>query len=760
MDDLQKNSSENLQLETPATELGDCRRRKAVDLVAGFGTLLVAIGLWLLPRWWSPLKSYQLKLDLLLLTVWLGGMFASVRFWWQSPDSATSSAGSGRTSRRQVAALCLLGLVLILFVLTTVIHLPRYYFIGWPGGLSPLSLLPRSGIFHFMLLSWLAVPLFARPALRRHLDRWLLAIFMLSQLLCAAALLRRTGGATLYSDDHPSFLFRLAEFWGSFPWLENYVPHWNAGVVNSVLVSSGTTGFAWAAAPLWWLADPHVVYTWALLLVQIVAIPWLTFWALRTAGLSRSGALAGGLLSLAAGRLFFVWMLHFGTVGAGLSWAVLPAAFTFLYAVAILGRTGRGATLGLILSMFFMAQWPPTMLIGLPMILLALIGWRRWLPRAKSRLVLLGSGLLVALLLGHNLVVAALGKDLLTFTTTPAGVPLTFKTLLRQFVNVLSPCLVELHPLVAVFGIGGALLLPWKRLRRWTVVTLAFMALLFSAGPLLAPRMQLERSAIAAGALAVVPAAVWLRRIWQCRTRRAVPLQAAAIALLVLGGVNTARIYYSRGYAPYVALQPSIREFADWIRNNVPEDGRLLFAGDTVHFYGRGHIAYLPILTGREMMSCDYYGFPPGMVEMDYPPKASRSAPGGMHGFMQLHGATHVVAFRPHYLEYLRSEPDLFHAVANFTSETGDTFHVFEVLQAGSRFLEGQGQIRAGFNRWQVALTEPLPEQVVIAYNWHERLTVEAPAEIFPYDTGRGATFIGIKPHGAQNVKIRYRNRF
>jgi hypothetical protein len=554
-------------------------------------------------------------------------------------------------------------------------------------------------------------------------------------------------------------MFRLSEFWGAFPWRENYVPHWNAGVVNSVLVSSGTTGYAWAAAPLWWLFPPHVVYTWALILVQIVAVPWVTVWALRTMGLGRDGAFAGGILSLCAGRLFFVWMLHFGTAGAGLSWALLPAAFAFLYAVAVRRQASASAAAGLVLSMFFLAQWPPSMVAGVPFLLLALWSWRRWWP-GRARWVLVGGGSLVVALLAHTIVVAALGKDLLAYTLAPAKDPFSLLAVLRRLQDAVAPGVVELHPLVAVFGVAGVWVLPWKRLRAWTLVTLLALVGVFSIGPTLAPRMQLERMAIAAGALALVPAACWLRRIWSARAPSAAALQAATVALLVMGVANTARIYGGQGFAPFVALRPSVVKLADWVRANVPPDGRLLFAGRTVHAYGRGHIAYLPVLAGREMMACDYYGFPVGMVEMDYPPRAARSLPGGLHGFMKLHGVTHVVTYHKNYLDHFRAETAQFREVAWIDSEAGGGFAIFEVLGSGGRFLEGEGTVRADFNRWDVAFAGTPPDRAIIAYNWHDRLVAEPPAEVFPHDTGLGATFIGIRPNGARDVCVRYRNRF
>ena len=53
--------------------------------------------------------------------------------------------------------------------------------------------------------------------------------------------------------------------------------------------------------------------------------------------------------------------------------------------------------------------------------------------------------------------------------------------------------------------------------------------------------------------------------------------------------------------------------------------GSSLFAGETVHGYGGGHVAVLAYLTGRQMMACDYYAFSPDLVEYNYPPREWRA---------------------------------------------------------------------------------------------------------------------------------------
>lgn len=723
-----------------------------------FATVLLSLALWLLPDWWRAYTPFHLKRDLLLVVLELTALSAGAWAGALRLHPQTSGQTRGRLSREAWG----LGLLLLAVSLATFAHMSRFFFIAWGFSLESLRALTRSGPAQLIVLSSVLAATLTRWDARRWLTPALGLLLVATQAACAVVLWRTTGGLAVYSDDHPSFLFRLAEFWGSFPWRENYVPYWNAGVVNSVLVSSGTTGYAWLAAPLWWLFPPHAVHTPALILVFVVLIPWITVWALRTVGLGRAGALAGGLLALSTDRNYHVWLLHFGTVGAALSWSMVPAAFAFLHAVAVQRRATPLAFLGLAFTMFFAAQWPPTLMVcaGFGVLALASVG-RWWKTRAGGHL--LGAGLLVGLLLAHSVVAVLGGKDLLGYTLGNAARPHGWSVWLHQFHRCVGLELPELHPVVFAFGVAGAVALPWKRLRRWTCAALLFLVVLATLGPTVAPRLQLERMAVAASCLAIVPAACWLRRVWNVRATgragiAATGLQAMTLALLILGATNAVRIYGSRGFAPFTGMRPSVRHLADWIHTNVPEDGRLLFAGLAVHAYGRGHVAYLPLLTGREMMACDYYGFPPGMVEMDYPPRAAKER--GVPEFLRLHGVTHVITYHDRYIDYFRSLPDQFREVAHIDSEEKEDFTLFHVLDSGGRFREGTGTVRAGFNRWEVSFPDPPPETAVIAYNWHPRLHADPPAELFPQDTGQGATFIGIRPHGATHVRIRYRSRF
>ena len=199
--------------------------------------------------------------------------------------------------------------------------------------------------------------------------------------------------------------------------------------------------------------------------------------------------------------------------------------------------------------------------------------------------------------------------------------------------------------------------------------------------------------------------------------------------------------------------------FAEWIRAEVPAEGRLGFAGRAVHSYGGGIIAYLPVLAGREMMADDYYGFPRGTIEYNYPPLAYRRSIDNYVFFSRAYGITHWVAARADESDYLSAHPDRFERVKSL-EVGGRPIEVYRVKDPGpgSRFWEGGGRVAARANHLEVFPADPAAERVVIRYNWRAGLVCRTPgATIEPWAVDGNIRFITVHPHGQARVEIGYR---
>ena len=606
---------------------------------------------------------------------------------------------------------------------------------------------------------------------RRAVPAVLAVLLLGSQMLYAQGALGVLRSGIPWGFDHPSFMYRLQEFGEVFPSaLGGYNPWWNAGTEHFVGVTSGSHAYGLLNIPALKLTAAHEFYGGALVFWFIFAFPWLGVACLRGAGLRWSGALCGGLLLCGASRGLFFWMWHFGTVGAMTSAMMTLPVVALGYRLAVLRRGGWGTGLALAGAAWLMCLWTPGILIagGLG------LGWlwnaRRWTWRTNLRLLAAGAltlGLLAPWLwttwFPCRSVLEHVGMDLAR-PGLDVMVPRGAQRLLKS--------IQEWHPVLVVLGLGGAGLLAPRGVRRWCLPAVAVLGLVAGWSREWKPMSQLDRMAIPMAVLAVFPASVLCGRLLNRRAWRAgsVPgrlrrewLPALAQGLLLatfLMGFRVIRLHYAnRGPAPLRVFSPDMQAIVDWIRTEVPEDGRVGFAGRTVHFFGGGRLAYLPMLAGREMMGDDYYGFPRGTVEFNYPPAFYRQSMDHYQFFEESYGITHWLASATDAVETLATFPDLFERCWQMEMQ-GRPVVAYRVKNPGkgTRFLEGNGRVDARINRIDVIPEDPFADRVVIRYNWREGLVCRTPgAKIEPVAIDENLRFIGIRPGGAGRVEIGYR---
>jgi len=508
-------------------------------------------------------------------------------------------------------------------------------------------------------------------------------------------------------------MYRLWVFGRIFPRLVYYDPFWNGGVVATYLISSGITAIGMLLWPIWHWLPVEMTYTPVLAFLFILVVPWVSVAAVRAAGGTWAGAFAAGAMAVLVNRLYLLWLLHFGTVGCAFSLAFsgLVAALTFR--IAVLGDTRWRTVTALALAGYCYVVWPPAGFFALGLVPAFLSTARHW--QRRSLLALTVSGVLVLLLFSPNIAGILSHVHLGHYVSGQRQIEWA-EQLEKGWRRLLEYCR-RGHPLLVFPGILGAWFLADRTQRRYWGLAVVGLVVLTGWGGIWRPRLEFSRAGIALFFLACVPAGLWAGRILEQRSLRLGVVQALLLVLLAAAGLNAADLYENRGIEHYKVMPEEVRRFAAWIRRNVPEGARVLFAGPAVHGYGGGHVAWLPVMSGREMMACDYYHFSPKSVEYEYPPRGYRSFT-NMVRFLRAYNVSHITTFRKYWQRRLESHPDTFELVYQF-GRMRRPKKVYRVKQDLSPFLRGAGRVCAALNELVVFPEDPQGD-LVIKYNWVE----------------------------------------
>lgn len=636
---------------------------------------------------------------------------------------------------------------LVLYLFSSAALYGWFYFLGWPPPPGLVSRLLTSWPARFALLTALLTPVFFLS--RGRAGRWLLALLLLAQVICLAQFLASTGGAPLYRDDHPSFMQRLWVLARVFPKLAYYDPFWNGGKAAPYLVITGSIPIGAVLWPAWRWGSMLKVYTPALAAYFIVFVPWLAFAGARIARLDRPAALAAALLSLGVSQSWFLWFLHFGTVGASSAIPFVLLVCAALYAA--LSGPGPSWKTGLVLvpAVLLFLAWPPSAIISVPVALAAFVALFPWNRRRFVFLAL--CALAIAVLYLPYLSVTLRYSNVAKFSQA-GGEALRLGEAMDEGLSTLQEQLWQGNPVVLFLGMAGVWFLG-RGMGRFYGVAMILLLLLASFGELWKPQFQLNRAGIPLFFVAVVPAAAWAGRLLDSRSAWLAPVRAALFALLMLTSWHAGGYYANKAPAPYRVMTPEIPGLVDWIRANTPENARVLFAGPTVHAYGKGHVAFLPILTDREMMACDYYHFMPGHREYEYPPGAFHDSEESVFRFLDLYNVSHVITYHPRWIRFFDRRPDVYERVHTFGARTKK--NVYRVKRDPDWFLEGSGEVEADVSVWHVRLDDP-EQEVVLKYNWAEGLTADPPVTLCPRDVEEGIRFIAVQPNGRTAFDIRF----
>lgn len=644
--------------------------------------------------------------------------------------------------------------------------------------------------FYSLLSFFLIVPTVSllHPPLIRKIGNAVFSFkfLVLVQLFLTATFLRFSDGRLIFSDDHPSFLYRLQLLRDHFPNVLFYNTDWNAGYPTSDILFTGAASVYLIAWPV--LRFVGDIRTWSgawaydclLPYLFIIVVPLSLYLAARFAGLSRRGSAIAALLGIAPTTLYFDYAFKFGTLSFCLSAGLFPLTSILVYRLffgrpaALTFAVGTALTTGLCL------MWSPMALAFLPLGLAAIYQWRSILIRARLTPLLLTAVVSAAILASGPLLLIREGRlaEVANQSSLPGAsvqrqvgavdgkadkrdggtAPLEHFNSHRKLAQRL---LGATHPLLLALAVPAMFSVRRRRVRRLLFAICSWLLLLALFGEDVRPLLELRRMALPLAFLICLPVAAMLdsllgRALQKSRLRRpsAMFTSAALLALTVAGVFKNWEVNRGRS-GEYLHFAPAMT--ADFIKviSEQGGSGRTFFLGFILHEFGAadyrlpdgGHIAPLAQFTHRPLYANHFYHYFWWTVD-PIPVEFRNREDAGTEEFLDLMNASSVVTFRSEWVNYCKAHAnyqEIFH---------GDHFRIFSRSSAKLGYVfRGAAEVHAERDR---IIVTPQSEEVVIKFRYRPRLKVNLPqgAVIFPvpmfheesgYGGNKEVSFIGLK---------------
>ena len=150
------------------------------------------------------------------------------------------------------------------------------------------------------------------------LNRFWTWFILLAQIGCSLCFLSVAKSRLLFSDDHPSFLYRLHLLREHFPFIPFYNSDWNAGYSAREFFPSGVLNVFSVSFPFLYLApsfarfEDAFRYNYLIPYIFIFLVPWSVYVAARIFKVTHRGACIAALFALGPSMAYFEWLLKYG----------------------------------------------------------------------------------------------------------------------------------------------------------------------------------------------------------------------------------------------------------------------------------------------------------------------------------------------------------------------------------------------------------------------------------------------------------------
>lgn len=594
--------------------------------------------------------------------------------------------------------------------------------------------------------------------LRAHGLRLLSLALPLTICLLVFSFLIESGGRLLFSDDNPTFMYRLSLLRENFPGIPFYNPVWNAGIEARDFFATGSLNVFFLFAPLIYLFGVFETYNYIVIGLLFLLLPSSVWAGSRLLGLPRISAALGALLALTPSLLWYRWALKYGTMGFVTSAALVPLNMALALRLLDPEREPRRIeyiTAGITFTLMFF--WSPAALVFIPALGLALrrVSLLKTRPglRKLALFLLLVNGFWMFIFWNVSNVSSFLSSKTPSYEasadeTSPAYVP---PSTTQQHINtkeksgsfeekesirILRETSVSTNPLLFMLAIPALFFLPREH-RLFFTMTAGWLLLLGAVVAQLKPQLELDRMLVILSLALCVPVGHIVQRLLAQASE--VQRWQNMIPALVVGGFlltapfSTASLLLNRSIEHFFFAQPQIDTLVKTIREE-SDGGRGLFSGFVLHDLYHGHVAPLPLLTGVPLIASSPFHDQWRYKDI-FPRHIQAEGDAGIERFLNLMNATIVLAHEERWQQYYLERPDRYQLVLE-----DRRFHVFRrVGYESNYFLEGTGSVLSQDTRsLKVSLSSTT---AVLKFQYFEFLK-SSDCELSPEEALPGVRFI------------------
>lgn len=619
-----------------------------------------------------------------------------------------------------------------------------------------------------------------------------------SALILALVFLAEGQGRLLFSDDHPSFLFRLSLLREQFPQIPFYYPFWNAGLDARDFFATGALGVFLLFSPVLYSLDSSslssgTVYNLLVAALLFVVVPTCMYLAAATQRLPPLTRALSALLALCLGLVWYRWALKYGTMGFVLSTALIPLNFTLTLSLLDIrdSHSWPKAWLragALLIGTTLMLFWSPSGLVFVPMALgIAVLSIYRLVKRIPLPTELIATTIAVLVLNAPWIALFWSVSDVGRFlNTTTAAVRASESSIgtpevldgavlgagqieptgqqpaalepsahrgtrhrkgeidLGKSLSLLREKSFSTNPLILFFALPGILLL--RPQSRWFMLsTSAWLLFLGSVMVPVKPQLELDRMLLILSMLLCLPCGLAIASILERRPENPAWARLLVGGFLFASPLCSAAVLSNRTVDQYHFAGPFLDSLANAIRTH-GGNGRVVFSGCIVHEVEEGHIAPLTLMTGKEIVASAPFHTLWRYTQV-VPKSFMERGNAGIEDYFDMMNASAVIAHEREWRDYFSQRPERYQLAWR-----EDRFSLYTRQSSTySPFLSGAGAITARETAGlRLNLSTP---DATIKYRYFPFLQVDAPdkehrsqtCRILPAEVAPEITFIELR---------------